>query len=109
VISLITGQFFAALGLLVSVSALLAPWFYGAPLWRPAAGVLLISGVFFVIGIRSLIAGIGLLRHSSWARILAIILAVLAVVRVPIGTAVGLCTLWVLTQNGTEQLLGTQS
>jgi hypothetical protein len=116
VIDLITGLFFTSLGVLVSAGVLLfAPMFYGAPLWRPAdeaivlAVVLFVSAVFFVIGIPTLVAGIGLLKHRSWARILAIILAVLALIMFPIGTAVGLYTLWVLTHKETEQLLGTVS
>jgi hypothetical protein len=59
-----------------------------------------------VIGIPSLIAGIGLLNRKRWARILAIILAILALSSFPIGTAAGIYTLWVLTQRETEQLLG---
>jgi hypothetical protein len=62
--------------------------------------------VFFVIGIPSLIAGIALLKHKSWARIVAIILAILALTSFPIGTAAGVYTLWVLTHKETEQLLG---
>jgi hypothetical protein len=112
-IDLVTGVFFTALAVLVSLGVLLfAPWFNGAPLWKPGdavvvfAVVLAVSAVFFVIGIPSLIAGIGLLKHKSWARILAIILAILAVTSFPIGTAAGVYTLWVLTHKETQQLLG---
>jgi hypothetical protein len=113
-IDLVTGVFFTALGVLVSLGVLLfAPWFYGAPLWKPEDAVTVfvvvsaVSAVFFVIGIPSLIAGIGLLKYKSWARILAVVLAILAVTSFPIGTAAGLYTLWVLTHKETEQLLGT--
>jgi hypothetical protein len=112
-IDIITGAFFTVLAVLVSLGVLLfAPWFYGAPLWKPddailvSAVVLGISAVFFVIGIPSLIAGIALLKHKSWARIVAIILAILALTSFPIGTAAGVYTLWVLTHKETEQLLG---
>jgi hypothetical protein len=110
-IDLITGIFFSMLGVLVSLGFLLAP-FYGAPLWKPGDTVALyavisaVSAVFFLIGIPSLIAGIGLLKHKSWARILAIILAILAVTSFPISTAAGVYTLWVLTHKETQQLLG---
>jgi hypothetical protein len=112
-IDVVTGAFFTALAVLVSMGVLFAPWFYGAPLWRPEdevvvfAVVLFISAAFLALGIPNLIAGIGLLKHKSWARILAIIIAVLALTSFPFGTAAGLYTLWVLTRKETEQLLGT--
>ena len=112
-IDVVAGAFFTALAVLVSLGVLLfAPWFNGAPVWRPEdavtvfAVVLGISAVFFVIGIPSLIAGIGLLKQRGWARVLAIIVAILALTSFPIGTAAGAYTLWVLTHKETQQLLG---
>ena len=108
-IDLVAGVFFTAVGVLVCVGVLLyAPWFNGAPVWKPEDAVIVfaISAVFFVIGIPSLIAGIGLLKRKGWARILSIILAILALPSFPIGTTAGIYTLWVLTQKETEKLLG---
>ena len=112
-IDLITGVFFTALGVLVSLGVLVfAPWFNGAQPWRPEdaftvlAVVLFISAVFLVIGIPNLIAGMALQRNKGWARILAIVLAVLALPSFPLGTAAGIYTLWVLTHKETEELLG---
>ena len=112
-IDVVAGAFFTALAVLVSLGVLLfAPWFNGAPVWRPEdavtdfAVVLGVSAVFFVIGIPSLIAGIGLLKQRGWARVLAIIVAILALTSFPIGTAAGAYTLWVLTHKETQQLLG---
>ncbi len=116
VIDVIVGALFAVLGVLVSLGTLLfAPWFNGAPLWRPedtvwvVGVVLFISAVFFVIGIPSLIAGAGLLHQKRWARVLAIIVAIVALTSFPIGTAAGIYSLWVLTHKETEQLLATAS
>ena len=102
-----------SLGVLVPLGvSLFAPWFNGAPLWRlgdavtVSAVVLGVSGVFLAIGTPSLIAGIGLLKHRDWARILAIVLAILAVTSFPMGTVASIYTLWVLTRRETEQLLG---
>ena len=113
-IDLITGISLTTLGALVSLGVLLfAPWFYGAPLWRPGdevavfAVVLFVSAVFVTIGIPNLMAGIGLLKHKSWARKLAIIVAILALASFPIRTGAGIYSLWVLTQKETEQLLVT--
>jgi len=113
VIDVVSGVFFTALAVIVSLGTLLfAPMFYGAPLWSPedavvvGAVVLFVSAVFFAIGIPCLIAGVGLLKYKGWARILALIVAVLALASFPIGTAAGIYTLWVLTHKETEQLLG---
>jgi uncharacterized membrane protein (DUF2068 family) len=112
-IDVVAGALFMALAVLVSVGfTLFAPWFYGAPLWRPddavvvIAAVALVSALFLAIGIPSLIAGMGLLKHKRWARVLAIVVAVLALASFPIGTAAGVYTLWVLTHKEAEQLLG---
>jgi hypothetical protein len=51
-----------------------------------------------------LIAGIGLLKFRPWARILAIVLAVINLIHIPFGTAVGIYGLWVLFNKETEQL-----
>ncbi len=43
-----------------------------------------------------MIAGIGLLQHQSWARILTLIVGFISLLNIPIGTALGVYTLWVL-------------
>ncbi|HZY62866.1 MAG TPA: zinc ribbon domain-containing protein [Edaphobacter sp.] len=55
--------------------------------------VFLISGATAVL---AFIAGFGLLSRRSWARVLAIVLAILALLKFPLGTALGIYTLWVL-------------
>ena len=47
----------------------------------------------------SLVAGFGLLNRKPWARTLAIVLALLALIKLPVGTAVGIYTLWVIASN----------
>ena len=44
----------------------------------------------------SVLAGVGLLERQSWARSLVLILAVIALIDVPLGTTLGVFTLWVL-------------
>jgi hypothetical protein len=111
-IDLVTGAFFTVMGAVVPLAVLLfAPLFYGASPWGSGdavavyAIVLLVSVVLFAIGIPNLIAGIALLKQKGWARILAIVLAILALTSFPVGTAAGIYTLWVLTRKETEQLL----
>lgn len=116
VIDLLTGVFFTVMGVLVSLGVLLfGPWINGAALWQQEGGIialaimLSVSGVFLALGVPSLMAGIGLLNHKSWARVLAIVLAIVALTSFPIGTAAGIYVLWVLTQKETEALLAAAS
>jgi hypothetical protein len=44
----------------------------------------------------SLIAGVGILERQSWGRTLALVMAFVALINVPFGTAMGVYTLWVL-------------
>ncbi len=51
-----------------------------------------------------LIAGWGLLKRMPWARILTIVLGIISLIRFPIGTALGVYTLWVLfSKEGAAQ------
>lgn len=50
------------------------------------------------------IGGIGLLMGKPWARILVLILAVLDLFQLPIGTIIGIYTIWVLLHDETAQL-----
>jgi hypothetical protein len=62
------------------------------------------GGFLVILSIPGIIGGIGLLRLQPWARYLVLILAVLDLFNIPIGTAIGLYTFWVLIQDETEQL-----
>ena len=52
-----------------------------------------------ILALPGIIAGIGLLARKGWGRILAIVVGILNLVNFPIGTVVGLYTLWVLLQD----------
>ena len=56
--------------------------------------------VFFtLLALPGLIAGFGLLKRKSWARILALVLAILGLLNFPVGTLVSIYALWVLLQT----------
>jgi hypothetical protein len=54
------------------------------------------SVITVVIGVASIVAGWGLLERAPWARILTVVLAFLALLRLPFGTALGIYSLVVL-------------
>lgn len=58
----------------------------------------------FVLSIPGLIGGIGLFKYKEWARILVLIVSALKLLNFPIGTAVGVYSIWVLVQKETTEL-----
>ena len=55
--------------------------------------------LMMVLALPNLLAGYGLLTGKSWGRILAIVVGVLGLFNFPIGTLIGVYTLWVLLQE----------
>lgn len=66
---------------------------------------MVICVIITVLAIPGVIAGIGLLKMKSWARILAIIIGCLDLLHIPFGTALGVYTLWVLLNEESRNLL----
>jgi hypothetical protein len=58
-----------------------------------------VGGMLIVLGLPGLVAGYGLLTAKPWARVLALIIAILNLVNVPFGTIMGIYACWVLLQR----------
>jgi hypothetical protein len=56
------------------------------------------------LSLPGLIVGIGLLKLAPWARIAAIVLAIIHLINIPLGTVLGIYALWVLFNKDTERL-----
>ena len=63
-----------------------------------------IAIVFIILSVPGILAGIGLFKRKEWARILTLIISVLELVNFPIGTAVGVYSIWALSQNEAVEL-----
>jgi len=57
-----------------------------------------------VISVLRLVGGIGLLSQQMWARYVIIIVAIIGLLSVPVGTLIGVYSLWVLMQAETMKL-----
>ena len=53
------------------------------------------------LAVPGLAVGYGLLKRVWWARTLAIVVGILNLINIPVGTAIGAYTFWVLTQPET--------
>ncbi|HME58241.1 MAG TPA: hypothetical protein VKF63_07880 [Terracidiphilus sp.] len=80
-----------------------APWMHGPwangsmpPFWF-APALLRFAWVFLVLRVGlAVAAGIGLLERAQWGRVVAIVAAILCMLKFPFGTAMGIWTLIVL-------------
>ena len=57
---------------------------------------MIITSIILLTSLPSIFAGFGLMKFKPWARILSIIIGILNLPGLPIGTALGIYTLWVL-------------
>lgn len=62
-----------------------------------------IGNMLLFAGVLSAIVGVGLLLRSPWARIAALIAAALNLLNLPLGTALGVYTLWALLPADHEE------
>lgn len=60
---------------------------------------ILVAGLIVLLSVPGIIAGAGLLKFKQWARILALILGLLNLPSFPVGTALGIYTIWVLLDD----------
>jgi hypothetical protein len=81
-------------------------------LTRDAGAAALVAGLGFfiaifvaVLSLPNIICGWGLLKRKSWSRVLAIVLGCLHLISFPFGTAVGIYSLWALTQPEAQRIL----
>ena len=68
-----------------------------------------LAAFFLVLAVPGIVGGVGLLKRWPWSRILVLILAAIHILNLPIGTALGIYTIWVLVQDETELLFERRS
>jgi len=65
-----------------------------------------IGGLLILLSVPGVVAGFGLLRRASWARILALVLAVFELAAFPIGTVLAGYSAFVLSQHSAPEVFG---
>ncbi|HEU5086979.1 MAG TPA: hypothetical protein VFT99_06020 [Roseiflexaceae bacterium] len=73
------------------------------PMWILSLVGTSVGLLITALALPGLLAGYGLLTRKSWARVLAIVVGILGLVNFPVGTAIGIYTLWVLTQPAANE------
>ena len=69
----------------------------------------IIPSLLCFISLLGVVGGIGLLMFRSWARYVAMITSALSCFIIPIGTLIGVYSLWVLFQNETINLFESKT
>lgn len=67
---------------------------------------LFVGGIMLVMALPGVLAGWGLLKRKNWGRVLALIVGIINIFNVPIGTAIGVYTLYVLLQPEASAYFG---
>ena len=76
----------------------------GDPTAMPILTIVGSVGALFytVLAVPGLVAGFGLLKRKSWARVLTLVVGFFNLLSFPLGTAVGIYSFWVLLQTDIE-------
>jgi hypothetical protein len=100
--------------LLALIAFGLLPFLTNAVSEKPdIAAVISIFGTVFgilmvILAIPGLMAGYGLLKHKTWARLMGLVLGMLQLVNFPVGTFIGIYTLLVLLPSASEDYFAQQ-
>lgn len=75
------------------------------PISEVAIGIVYFASILLIVlALPGLIAGAGVLSYKNWARNLLIIISVINLLNFPVGTVLGVYTIWVMTHAGTKAL-----
>ena len=92
--------------LLVFVFMMAAPAPSSIPTFWIAVSVVVFVVLLFTVGLLPLLVGYGLRKRRRWAKPLAICLAVLSLINIPIGTALGIYAFKFFRSEGGIRLYG---
>jgi len=102
----IHGLTLVGLLILILVVVLATPAAANLSAFWMVVGGLIIAFLFIVVGLLPVIVGYGFRRRAGWVKPVGIILAVLSLVNIPIGTALGIYTIKFFRSSGGVELYG---
>jgi hypothetical protein len=66
--------------------------------------LLFLAAAIFIVSAAGIIGAIGVLRRKQWGRILLLVVSFFSLVRIPLGTLLGVYSIWVLLNDETITL-----
>lgn len=58
-----------------------------------------------IVAMAQIVGAAGLLKRRSWSRVMMMVVSAFNLIRFPLGTALGIYTIWVLIQDETKSIL----
>ena len=101
-LGVVVALLFGGIAAIVGVSAPLDDSVVAVPILALIGGIG--SSVLILLSLPRLLAGIGLLKHRQWGRILTFVVSVLGLLDFPMGTGLGIYGLWVMLHRNTLPL-----
>ncbi len=97
---------------MAGLAALFAAYFFMAAIGYGMRGMaplaVVLGGVWFLVSFPIFLAGIYLLDYKRWARNVLIVAAAIETLTFPVGTLLGVYTLWVLLRKETKAVFGDE-
>jgi len=66
--------------------------------------LLCVAAIILVVSVIGIIGAIGVLKRKNWGRILLLVVSFLNLIRIPLGTILGIYSIWVLMKDETIRL-----
>jgi hypothetical protein len=100
------GLTLVALALLIFVVKMATPGSYLISTFWITVGVVVFVVLLLLVGLLPLLAGYALLKRRQWAKPLGLSLAVISLINIPVGTALGIYSIKFLRSEGGVKLYG---
>lgn len=68
-----------------------------------------IALILVIVSIPGIVGGIGLLKRKEWARILVLVVGFIDLLHIPLGTLLGIYTIWALMNDEAIKLFSQQA
>ncbi|HUI65586.1 MAG TPA: hypothetical protein VL126_12165 [Bacteroidota bacterium] len=66
--------------------------------------LVLVGVLMFIVSAVAIVGSVGLMKRKEWARILMMVISFFNLLRIPLGTVLGVYTLWVLMNDETIKI-----
>ncbi len=97
----LASEFWQIFGYLISIGAI-GPHEIPMELIRIVPVILTFVGLLVVfVSVLVIVAGVVVLKRREWGRVLLLVLSFFSLVRIPLGTALGIYSIWVLLNSDT--------
>ena len=109
ILHIVYSSFIAVAGIgVLFLGKVLFPWIMQMNPHNPPPAFIIpilqfVAWLLLIRGGAGVAAGVGLIQRAPWARVFALVMGFISLLSIPVGTALGIYTIWVLMSPGAEQ------